>query len=385
MARSILVLMLGAGLGLGANYFYSNGYRINLGNFALGQTNPSPNNNLPGGTAELSALSDRFEAVARLVLPAVVSIEAKKTTVASPGSTSRTTEDSGSGVIIPASDNVGAVVITNNHVISGARPEQININLADGRLLRPIKVLSDDQTDIAVLKIEAANLPMARLADSDRVRIGQWVLALGSPFGLSQSVTHGIISARERGQVTLGNNIRVKEFIQTDAAINPGSSGGPLVNLSGEVIGINAAIASQSGASAGVSFSIPINLVKRVAKQLQERGSVAHGYLGLQLDSSFEPATAVSLGLDRARGARISAVVPDSPGAIAGLKGNDVVLQVDSVTIRNDNHLINLISMLPPTQRIRLQVWRDRKAIAVDAVVGDWNLHKDRFRPTSTP
>lgn len=384
MARTLLILMLGATVALGGNYFYSQGYRVNLGNLAFGQSPPASN---PGfsGSAELAALSDRFEAVARLVLPAVVSIEAKKSVTPTPGSTSRTTEDSGSGVIIAAADGVGAVVVTNNHVVAGARPEQININLADGRLLRPSKVLSDEQTDIAVLKVDGANLPMARLGDSERVRIGQWVLALGSPFGLSQSVTHGIISARERGQVTLGNSIRVKDFLQTDAAINPGSSGGPLANLSGEVIGINAAIASQSGSSAGVSFSIPINLVKRVAKQLQERGTVAHGYLGLQLDPAFEPATAINLGLDRARGARISAVVPDSPGAQAGLRGNDVVIQVDSVPIRNDNHLINLISMLPPTQKIRIQVWRDRKAIAVDAVVGDWNKYKDRFRPTSNP
>jgi serine protease Do len=206
---------------------------------------------------------------------------------------------------------------------------------------------------------------------------------LGSPFGLSQSVTHGIISARERGQVTLGNTIRVKDFLQTDAAINPGSSGGPLVNLGGEIIGINTAIASQSGSSAGVSFSIPVNLVKRVAKQLQERGAVAHGYLGLQLDPAFEPATAVNLGLDRARGARVAGVVPDSPGSQAGLKINDVVLQVDSVAIRNDNHLINLVSMLPPTQKIRLQVWREKKVMAVDAVIGDWSTYKGRFRPTS--
>lgn len=382
MLKTVLVFVGGVGIALGVNHIYSQGYRLNFSGLAFGQS-PSGGAGGSAGLAELGALSDRFEAVAKLVLPAVVSIEAKKTSTPAPGATSRTTEDSGSGVIIAGADGTGAVVITNNHVITGARNDQIHVNLADGRLMKPVQVWGDPETDIAVLKIEGSNLPAARLGDSDRVRIGQWVLALGSPFGLSQSVTHGIISARERGQVTLGNTIRVKDFLQTDAAINPGSSGGPLVNLGGEVIGINTAIASQSGSSAGVSFSIPVNLVKRVAKQLQERGAVAHGYLGLQLDPAFEPATAVNLGLDRARGARIAGVVPDSPGSQAGLKINDVVLQVDSVAIRNDNHLINLVSMLPPTQKIRLQVWREKKVMAVDAVIGDWSTYKGRFRPTS--
>src|SRR5205085_4645500 len=126
-------------------------------------------------------------------------------------------------------------------------------------------------------------LPTAPLGDSDRARVGQWVLAFGSPFGLNQTVTHGIISARERGQISLGSTIRIKDFLQTDAAINPGSSGGPLVDLRGEVIGINTAIASQSGSSSGVSFSVPISLVKRLMTQLLEKGTVSRGYLGMQL------------------------------------------------------------------------------------------------------
>src|SRR5207237_8553820 len=134
-----------------------------------------------------------------------------------------------------------------------------------------------------------------------RVRVGKWVLAFGSPFGLNQTVTHGIVSAVQRGQVSLGGTIRIKDFLQTDAVINPGSSGGPLVNLEGQVIGINTAIASHSGSNSGVAFSIPSNLVKRVAKQLQERGTVSYGYLGLRLDSGFQPASAMTLGLDRAR------------------------------------------------------------------------------------
>jgi len=365
-------------------YLYSNGFR--LGGLALGQNAAGPSAG-PSSLGELTALSDRFEAVARTVLPAVVSIEAKKSVPASPNSTSRTAEDSGSGVLVPSADGQGTVVLTNFHVVKGARAEQVSVILADGRGLKTTQVLGDSETDIAVLRVEAPKpgdgspLPAARLGDSDRARIGQWVLALGSPFGLSQSVTHGIVSARERGQVSLGNSIRVKDFIQTDAAINPGSSGGPLLNLNGEVIGINAAIASHSGSSAGVSFSIPINLVKRVAKQLQERGTVTHGVLGLTLDPNFDPTQATSLGLDRARGARVTMVWPNSPAARAGLKTNDIVLQVDTVTIRNDNHLINLISMLPPGQKVALTVWRERKTYSVETVVGDWATWRERQRP----
>src|SRR5205823_11828749 len=166
---------------------------------------------------------------------------------------------------------------------SQAPPEQITLLLADGRVFKAARVWTDPESDVAILGLDALGpLPTATLGDSDRIKVGQWVLAIGSPFGLNQTVTHGIISARERGQVTLGNSIRIKDFLQTDAAINPGSSGGPLVNLKGEVIGINTAIASLSGSNSGVGFSIPINQVKKVTKYLLERGSVPRGYLGMQ-------------------------------------------------------------------------------------------------------
>src|SRR5262249_47029015 len=161
-------------------------------------------------------------------------------------------------------------------------------SLSDGRILKPNKMWADPESDIAILRLNSTrDLTTAALGNSDRVRVGQWVLAVGSPFGLNQTVTHGIISARERGQVSLGNTIRIKDFLQTDAAINPGSSGGPLVNLDAEVVGLNTAIASHSGSNSGVAFSIPVNQVKRVAKQLLEKGSVSRGYLGLQLAASF--------------------------------------------------------------------------------------------------
>ncbi len=334
-----------------------------------------------GPLGDTGRLGERFEWVAQKVSPAVVYIEAVKPAADSTARKSRSLEESGSGVLIAAADGKGVLVLTNNHVITQAKPQQITINLADGRLLHPQRVYADPESDVAVLRLEGAvNVPTAVLGNSDQMRVGQWVLAIGSPFGLNQTVTHGIISARERGQIGLGRTIRIKDFLQTDAAINPGSSGGPLVNLDGQVIGINTAIASPNGNNSGVAFSIPINLVKRVMQQLLDKGSVTRGYLGMQLVQTFEPADALKLGLDRVQGALVEVVYPDTPAATAGLRPNDVVLQVDGTVIRNENHLINLVSTLAAGQKIRLQVWRDRKLTTLDAVVGSWSQGQTRFR-----
>jgi S1-C subfamily serine protease len=329
-------------------------------------------------------LSDRFEAVARRAAPAVVAIEAVKPAAATglAGTKAKPVEESGSGVLVRVDGRAAPLVLTNNHVITGAPLGQITISLADGRLLRPAQVLADPESDVALLRVDGAdNLPSVALGDSDGVRVGQWVLAIGSPFGLNQTVTHGIISARERGEVSLGSTIRIKDFLQTDTAINPGSSGGPLLNLDGEVIGINTAIASHSGSNSGVAFSIPVNLVKRVMRQLVDKGSVSRGYLGMQLAQSFEAADALKLGLDRAQGALVETVYPDTPAAAAGLRAGDVVLQVDGAAVRSENHLINLITALPAGQRVQLQVWRERRTVQLDAVVGDWSQNQSRFRP----
>ena len=329
---------------------------------------------------DAQSLSESFEFVVRKVAPSVVAIEAVKPPSPSAANKTKPVEESGSGILVKIEGIKGTLVVTNNHVVTGARPDQITVNLADNRLVKPVKMWADPESDIACLQLDVENLPTCQFADSDRVRVGQIVLAFGSPFGLNQTVTHGIISAKERGQVSLGNTIRIKEFLQTDAAINPGSSGGPLVDLDGDIVGINTAIASHSGSNSGVAFSIPSNLVKRVVKQLIERGTVSRGYLGVQLAGSIEPADAVRLGLDKAQGALVDAVYPETPAASAGLKANDVVLSVDGIAIRNDNHLINLISALPAGQRVKLGVWRERKQQVVDAVVGDWSKAQARLK-----
>jgi serine protease Do len=330
---------------------------------------------------DLVAVADRFELVAARVAPAVVYVEATKSGSKSSGS-GKVVEESGSGVMTRWPSRRDHLVLTNNHVVTGARPEQIIVQLADGRVLHPTRVWTDPESDVAVLSMEGMEtLPTAVLGDSDRMRVGHWVLAIGSPFGLNQTVTHGILSARERGQISLGETIRIKDFFQTDAAINPGSSGGPLVNLNGEVIGINTAIASPNGNNTGVAFSIPINQFKRVVDQLLQKGSVSRGYIGIQLSQAFEPADALKLGLDRLQGALIEAVYPGTPAEKAGLRVGDVVLELDQSPVRNENQLINAISAAQPGKTLNVVVWRDRRRVNANVVVGDWSEGQDRLRP----
>ena len=372
MKRIVLPCVVGALLFFGTGAFLH--IPLQLGSPLAAQSGA------PANADSLAQLSDRFESVASKVLPAVVSVEAVKPPKTGSGKT-KGAEESGSGVIVKSDVKAGYYVITNNHVVTHSKNEQITIQLPDGRVFRPTAVQADPESDLAIMSIDSPQaLPTATLGNSDNARVGRWVLAIGSPFGLNQSVTHGIISARDRGQVTLGNTIRIKEFLQTDAAINPGSSGGPLIDMNGDVIGINTAIASHNGSNSGVAFSIPSNLVKRVMNQLLQQGTVQRGYLGMQLALTFDPNDALKLGLDRVRGAMVEKVYPGTPAADSGLLSNDVILQVENISIRNENHLINLISSLNAGQRIRMQVWRERSTTTLDAVIGDWAKAQTRFR-----
>ncbi len=312
----------------------------------------------------------RFEEVVTRLGPTVVGVDAVKPAAAAPKG--KPPEESGSGVLVKLPGQAGTFVVTNNHVVAGSRRDDISVTLADGRIIQPEQVWTDPASDLAILKVPGDGLPTADLGDSDRVRVGQWVLAFGSPFGLSRTVTHGIISARDRGQVNLGDTIRIREFLQTDAAINPGSSGGPLVDTEGRVVGINTAILSSSGNNTGVSFAIPANLVKRLGRELVETGRVRRGYVGLQLYPSLEPATARRLGLNRVWGAHVETVHPGGPAATAGVQSNDVVLRLDEVSVKDENHFINLIGALPPGQRVRLTVWRGRQERAAELTVAEW-------------
>jgi S1-C subfamily serine protease len=335
---------------------------------------PVPENLVP---EKHSAVSERFQGVIRDISPSVVAVDAVKPPA--PGSAkNQPEEESGSGVIVKFPGATGVVIVTNFHVVGAAQPNKVYVTLSDGRIVQPSRTWTDPESDLALLNIEDDTLPAAVLADSDRVRRGQWVLAFGSPFGLNQTVTHGIISATNRGQISLGSTIRLKEFLQTDAAINPGSSGGPLVDMDGRVVGINTAIASKSGSNSGVSFSIPSNMVKRIAAQLIEKGVVTRGYLGVQLATALEPSEALRLGLNRVSGALVEIVHPGTPAAAAGLRVGDVILEAEDVKIRDENHLINLICALPPGQKVKLTVWRDRKTAAVEVTVGVYTGQKAR-------
>ncbi len=322
---------------------------------------------------DVVALSERFQLVSKKLAPAVVSIEARKLSTLPNSGTKKQLEDSGSGVIVKLEGKPGYYVLTNNHIVEGATPQNIMLQLADGKLLQPRKVWTYPAADVAVLLLETTDtLTHAPFGDSDQLQQGQWVLAIGSPFGLSQSLTHGIVSALGRGQVSLGSEIHIKDFIQSDAAINPGSSGGPLINLKGELVGINTAIASPSGGSNGISFSIPINYFKKCAEQLLEKGYVSRGYIGVQLAVALEPFDAVKLGLDRGWGALIEYVRPDGSALSAGLQRGDVILEINQKVIRNENDCINTISTLPIGKPATFVIWRDKRRMVIQCQVEDY-------------
>jgi serine protease Do len=313
-------------------------------------------------------IDETFSGVARAVAPAVVHIVAKKPGRSPAGARY---EESGSGVIVRPDEARGLHVLTNNHVVEGASVGDVTITLHDGRTLKPIRLWTDRKADVAVLQLGRDDLPSARLGDSDAADVGTWVLALGSPFGLSQSVSQGIISARNRHEQELEDDgVENQEFLQTDAAINPGNSGGPLVNLRGEVVGINTAIASNGGGNEGVGFSIPINLAKWVMGHLIARGKVSRGALGVTLND-VDPQLAQHWGLDRPRGARIHSVERNSPAARAGLKVGDVVLRYNGKDVYNINHLINLVSQSPIGQEAEVELWRNQKPLTLRVPVAD--------------
>ncbi len=279
-------------------------------------------------------------------------------------------EEAGSGVIVQfGSQNY---VLTNRHVIRHSSPERIEVHLADGRVFNPTRIWSDSETDVAALAIDATGLSAARLGDSDALEIGDFVLAIGSPFGLSQSVTRGIVSAKGRHNLDLGDeDLKWQNFIQTDAAINPGNSGGPLVNLRGEVVGLNTAIASASGGNEGIGFSIPINIAARIAKALVENHRVPRGFLGVKLDINFNQNRAEALGLTRLVGTRVSQIEPASPAEKANLRVNDVILEFNGVRIEQDMHLISLVKLTEIGRRVPLTILREGKLLRTEVEIGD--------------
>ena len=253
--------------------------------------------------------------------------------------------------------------MTNHHVIANAI--QITITMRDGRQVEAEIVGADPKTDIAVLKIPTENLTALKTTDSNELKVGDFVVAIGNPFGLGQTVTSGIISALSRSGLGIAE---YEDFIQTDASINPGNSGGALVNLRGELVGINTAIFSQSGASHGIGFAIPINLALRIAEQILETGEVKRGFLGVSIQD-ISPSLAEAFGLDKKNGALINKVLKDSPADKAGLQPGDVVISIDGKKVRNANDVRNRIGLLPVGEKIQFKLLRDGKEFELVVLV----------------
>ncbi len=295
----------------------------------------------------------------KLVSPSVVHLDAEVVESGRNGG-KRTVQEAGSGVIIELQQKT--YVVTNRHVIKDASLANITIRFSDGNAAHPTQLWADRDTDLAVLAVSVPNLVAARLGDSEQAEIGDFVAAVGSPFGLSHSVTYGIISAKGRRDLELGDGgVRYQDFIQTDAAINPGNSGGPLFNLRGEAIGINTAIASNSGGSEGIGFAIPINMTMKIVRQLVDRGNVVRGKLGVTLDSKFTYDKALNAGLTRLVGARVIGVGKNSSAEQAGIRDGDVIVRFDGLEVENDTHLVNIVATTLVGADIAAEVYRDRK------------------------
>jgi len=272
------------------------------------------------------------------------------------------TEGNGSGVIVSSE----GYILTNNHVVEGAK--EIHVALTDGREFDAEVVGVDPSSDIAVIKIEAEGLPVAPLGNSDDLQVGDWVVALGSPFGLENTVTAGIVSATGRTDMRLAD---YEDFIQTDAAINPGNSGGALVNLSGQVVGINTAIASRTGGYMGVGFAIPVNQARDVMDQLIQTGTVTRGWLGVSIQD-ITPALRETLGLaDTVKGALVGEVMSDTPAGEAGIEVGDVVVGMDGRAVSDANDLRNRVATVRPGKNVRLELLRDGDALTVTVTVGE--------------
>lgn len=257
-------------------------------------------------------------------------------------------------------------VVTNNHVVENAR--QVVVRLPDRQEFDAEVVGTDPRSDLAVLKLDASRLPFLQLADEDDVKVGQWVLAIGSPFSLDFSVTAGIVSALGRSLPTeTGDNY--VPFIQTDVAINPGNSGGPLFNLDGEVIGVNSQIFTRSGGSIGLSFAIPVSVVRNVVTQIREKGVVERGWLGVSIQD-VDRNLAESFGLDRPRGALIAQIGRDSPAERAGLQPGDVITVFDGESIETSADLPHVVGLIAPGTRVEAFIVREGEEQAIDVEVG---------------
>jgi len=271
----------------------------------------------------------------------------------------------GSGFIISPK----GYILTNNHLVGDA--EKVIVKLLDNRQLEAVIIGTDPGSDVAVVKIDAKNLSWLELADSDKLDVGEWVIAIGNPFGLSHTVTAGIVSAKGRSGVGItAYEDAYEDFIQTDAAINPGNSGGPLLNLDGKVVGINTAIISRSGGNMGIGMAIPVNMARNIYKQLVEGGTVVRGFLGVSMEQ-LTPELAGALELDEdTKGVVITEVIEGTSAEKAGLERNDVIIELDGEAVEKANDLRNRVAQLKPGTKIELVILREGRRKPIEAELG---------------
>jgi serine protease Do len=343
------------------------------------------------GLSTLQKTSEAFSSVAEESIPAVVFVKVEKT-VSTPGSglpfefngpfdpfgddffnrffRQQQPQGSpreyhqmaqGSGCIISRD----GYILTNHHVVADV--DKITVKLHDGQELEAKVIGSDEKSDVAVIKVDGKNLPVLPLGDSDKLKIGEWVIAIGNPFGLAETVTVGVVSAKGRSNVHIAD---YEDFIQTDAAINPGNSGGPLLNLDGEVIGINTAIFSQSGGYMGIGFAIPINMAKSIKEQLLKSGKVTRGQLGISIQELTKD-LADSFGLQSTKGILVADVMSDSPAEKAGLKTGDIILRLNGNEITDIGSFRNKIAMTAPGTDVKLLILRDGKQQEITVEIGE--------------
>ena len=290
-----------------------------------------------------------------------------------PGPTPRPESRSlGSGFIISAD----GYILTNAHVVEGA--DEIDVRLTDKRDFKARVIGADKRTDVALIKIEAASLPTVRMGDPTRLKVGEWVVAIGSPFGFENTVTAGIVSAKGRS-LPQENFV---PFIQTDVAINPGNSGGPLFNMKGEVVGVNSQIYSRTGGFMGLSFAIPIDVALDVQSQLRDKGRVSRGRIGVVIQEVTRD-LAVSFGLERARGALVNSVEKGSPADKAGVEATDIILRFDGKEVESSSDLPRLVGATRPGTRSSMEVWRKGATRTLNVTVGE--LQEDRIAARETP
>jgi Do/DeqQ family serine protease len=319
----------------------------------------------PASTNEAKRLGDAFHAVVERLAPSVVQIDVA-TRDPNPlnawlrGGGEASPRATGSGVVFSAD----GAILTNNHVIEQAL--SMNVRFADGRVFPARLVGRDPATDLAVLRVEAKGLAAATFADRDEARVGEWVLAIGSPFGLSRTVTAGVVSATGRG--SLGAN-EVEDYLQTDAGINPGNSGGPLVDLEGRVVGINTMIV---GRGSGIGFAVPGTMARRVAEQLIAKGRVERAWLGVGVQD-VTPDLARSLGVTPGAGALLNHVAADSPGARGNLRAGDVVIAVNGKTLRQAQDFVREVLRHDAGATVPLEVWRSGKRYATSVTLAARN------------